>query len=70
MTTSQLESRIRLQFSSAGHYNAFVTRYNKEVKVLITDMTLIDAIKSGQKVCWTTKKQALQHIWNKAIQQN
>ncbi len=66
MTTKQLNNRIRLQFSSAGHYNAFVNRYGKEVKVLITDMTLIDAIKSKETCFGTTPKQALQLIWNKA----
>lgn len=66
MTTAQLNNRIRLQFSSAGHYNAFVTRYGKEVKVLVTDMDYIDAIKSNEKNHWCTPKQALQSIWNKA----
>lgn len=66
MKTSQLKDKISLQFSSAGHYNAFVTRYGKETKVLITDMTLIDAIKSGETCCGTTPKQALQIIYNKA----
>lgn len=66
MTTSQLNGRIRIEFQSAGHYNAFVTRYGKESRVLITDMTLIDAIKSGEPCCGTTQKQALQIIYNKA----
>lgn len=66
MTKSELNSRIRLQFSSAGHYNAFVTRYGKETKVLVTDMPLIDAIKSGEPCCGITAKQALKIIYNKA----
>lgn len=66
MTTSQLKDKIRLHFSSAGHYNAFVTIRGKETKVLVTDMTLIDAIKSDAKCCWTTPKQALQIIYNSA----
>jgi len=65
MTKSELKNRIRLQFASAGHYYAFVTKRNKTTKVLVTDMTLIDAIKSDEKCCWTTPKQALQIIWNK-----
>ncbi len=67
MTQSELKNRIRLVFAGAGHYNAFVTRYGKEVRVLVTDMTLIDAIKSGEPCCGTTPKQALQIIYNKAI---
>jgi hypothetical protein len=66
MNTKKLSDKIRLQFACAGHYNAFVNRYGKELKVLITDMTLIDAIKSDEKCFGTTKKQALQSIWNKA----
>jgi len=38
MTKSELKNRIRLQFAGAGHYNAFVMRYGKEVKVLVTDI--------------------------------
>ena len=66
MTKSELKNRIKLVFSSAGHYNAFVTKNRKEVKILVTDMTLIDAIKSDEIVCGTTPKQALQSIFNKA----
>lgn len=66
MKKQDLKEKIRLQFSSAGHYNAFVTRYGKEVKVLVTDMTLIDAIKSDENCCGTTPKQALQSIYNSA----
>lgn len=66
MTTKDLKNRIRLEFSSAGHYNAFVTRYGKEVRLLITDMPLIDAIKSDAPCCGTTPKQALQIIYNQA----
>ena len=66
MNTKELKSKVRLKFQSAGHYYAFVTRYNKEIKVLVTDMTLIDAIKSEEKCCGTTTKQALQTIYNKA----
>ena len=66
MNIQELKSKVRLQFSSAGHYYAFVTRYNKEIKVLVTDMTLIDAIKSEEKCCGTTPKQALQIIYNSA----
>lgn len=66
MTQSELKNRIKLQFAGAGHYNAFVTRYGKETRVLITDMTLIDAIKSGEPCCGTTPKQALQIIYNYA----
>jgi hypothetical protein len=67
MTKQNLKDRIRLQFSSAGHYNAFVKKYNKEVKILVTDMTLIDAIKSDKICCGVTSKQALQIIYNKFI---
>jgi hypothetical protein len=66
MTKSELKNRIRLQFAGAGHFNAFVTRYGKEVRVLVTDMTLIDAIKSDEPCCGTTPKQALEIIYNKA----
>ena len=66
MTKSELNLRIRLQFAGAGHYNAFITRYGKETKVLVTDMPLIDAIKSGKPCCGITQKQALQIIYNKA----
>ena len=66
MKKSELENRIRLQFAGAGHYNAFVTIRGKEVRVLVTDMTLIDAIKGDYKCCGTTKKQALQIIYNRA----
>ena len=66
MTTLELKNRIKLQFSRAGHYYAFVTIRGKEVKILVTDMTLIDAIKSDEKCCWTTPKQALQTIYNSA----
>ena len=66
MTKKQLKDRIRLQFASAGHYYAFVTRYNKEIKVLVTDMCLIDAIKSDEICFHTTPKQALEIIYNKA----
>jgi len=66
MTKTELKNRIRLEFSSAGHYYAFVTKRNKTIKILVTDMTLIDAIKSDYKCCWTTPKQAFQIIWNKA----
>ena len=64
MTTQQLSDKIRLQFRSAGHYNAIVTKRGKETTILVTDMTKIDAIKSGEICCGTTKKQALQSIWN------
>lgn len=64
MTTQQLSDRIRLQFISAGHYNATVSKRSKETTVLVTDMTKIDAIKSGESCFGTTKKQALQSIWN------
>jgi len=66
MTKSELKNRIRLQFAGAGHYNAFVTRYGKEGSILVTDMTLIDAIKSDEPCLGTTAKQALQIIYNKA----
>lgn len=66
MKKSELENRIKLQIAGAGHYNAFVTRYGKEVKVLITDMDLIEAIKSNEKNHWCTPKQALQIIYNRA----
>mgnify|MGYP003593022598 FL=1 len=64
MTTQQLSDRIRIQFRSAGHYSAIVTKRGKRTTVLVTDMTKIDAIKSGETCFGTTKKQALQSIWN------
>jgi len=63
MTTSQLENRITLKFQSSGHYNATVTRNGKEVKVLVTDMTIVDTIKKGYNCCGLTLKRALTRIW-------
>ena len=57
---------ISVSFINARHYHAFVIRYTKESKVLSTDMTLIDAIKSDEICFGTTPKQALEIIYNKA----
>jgi hypothetical protein len=64
MTTQQLSERITLKFRMAGHYTAIVIKRGKEISILVTDMTKIDAIKSGETCFGTTKKQALKSIWD------
>jgi len=40
---------LTIKFVSYGHYMMETTRYNKVVKLLTTDMQLIDKIKDGNK---------------------
>ena len=49
MTNYNDKYPLTIKFVSHGHYMLETTRYNKVVKLLTTDMEMIDKIKDGNK---------------------
>lgn len=67
MTLQELKNRL-LKVKQCGYGQWIYTFrfYNKVVSVYDTDATKYDAIKTGEKTCGTTTKQALVALYRKA----